>query len=74
MALDSAASDAANNGKMFVPQNWVKNKGCLIDLRSSIRQYLNALRMIPGGKDVIARLNTGFAMNKENFEVRWTAD
>lgn len=74
MALDSAASDAANNGKMFVPQNWVKNKGCLKDLRSSIRQYLNALRMIPGGKDVIARLNTGLAMNKENFEVRWTAD
>ena len=74
MALDSAASEAADNGKMFVPQNWVKSKGCLKDLRSSIRQYLNAMKMMPGGKDVINRLNAGLAMDKENFEVRWTAD
>ena len=74
MALDSAAAEAADNGKMFVPQNWVKSKGCLKDLRNSIRQYLNAMKMMPGGKDVIDRLNAGIAMNKEDFEVRWTAD
>ena len=48
MALDSAAAEARDNGKMFVPQNWVKSKGCLKDLRNSIRQYLNAMKMMPG--------------------------
>ncbi len=74
MALDSAAAEAADNGKMFVPQNWVKSKGCLKDLRSSIRQYLNAMKMMPGGKDILNKLNSGLAMDKEDFEVRWTAD
>lgn len=74
IALDSAALEASDNNKMFVPQNWVKSKGCLKDLRSSIRQYLNAMKMMPGGKEVIERLNNGLAMEKEDFEVRWTAD
>ena len=32
------------------------------------------VKITPDGKKVLARLNEGLAMNKEDFEARWTAD
>ena len=74
MALETASSEAADNGKMFVPQNWIKSKTSLKDLRTAIKQYLASLKMMPGGKQVLNQLSTGLEMKKEDFDSRWTAD
>lgn len=74
MALETASSEAMDNGKMFVPQNWIKSKTSLKDLRMSIKNYLNSMKMMPGGKQVIDQLSDGLMMNKEDFDSRWTAD
>lgn len=74
MAMETASSEAVDNGKMFVPQNWIKSKASLKDLRTAIKQYLASLKMMPGGKQILAQLNSGLMMEKEDFESRWTAD
>lgn len=74
MALETASSEAADSGRMFVPQNWIKSKISLRDLRTAIKQYLASLKMVPGGKQVLDQFNTGLEMNKEDFDSRWTAD
>ena len=40
----------------------------------TVKQMVASLKMLPDGKKVLARLNEGLAMNKEDFEARWTAD
>lgn len=74
MALETASSEASDNGKMFVPQNWIKSKTSLKDLRTAIKQYLASLKMMPGGKQILSQLNAGLMMEKEDFDSRWTAD
>lgn len=74
MAMETASSEATDNGKMFVPQNWIKSKASLKDLRMAIKQYLASLKMMPGGKQLLDQLDKGLSMNKEDFESRWTAD
>lgn len=74
MALETASSEAVDNGKMFVPQNWIKSKTSLKDLRTAIKQYLASLKMMPGGKQVLSQLNSNLEMCKEDFDSRWTAD
>lgn len=74
MALETASSEATDSGKMFVPQNWIKSKTSLRDLRTAIKQYLASLKMMPGGKQVLSQLNANLEMNKEDFDSRWTAD
>ena len=74
MALETASSEATDGGKMFVPQNWIKSKTSLKDLRTAIKQYLASLKMMPGGKQVLSQLNANLEMNKEDFDSRWTAD
>lgn len=74
MALETASSETTDSGKMFVPQNWIKSKTSLKDLRTAIKQYLASLKMMPGGKQVLSQLNTNLEMSKEDFDSRWTAD
>ncbi len=74
MALETASSEATDSGKMFVPQNWIKSKTSLKDLRTAIKQYLASLKMMPGGKQILIQLNSSLEMNKEDFDSRWTAD
>lgn len=74
MALETASSEAVDSGKIFVPQNWIKSKTSLKDLRMAIKQYLASLKMMPGGKQVLGQLNTNLEMSKEDFDSRWTAD
>lgn len=74
MALETASSETTDSGKMFVPQNWIKSKTSLKDLRAAIKQYLASLKMMPGGKQVLSQLNANLEMNKEDFDSRWTAD
>ena len=69
MALEAASSEALDNGKMFVPQNWIKSKTSLKDLRMSIKQYLASLRI--SSKQFLNQLNTALEMSKEDFSSRW---
>ncbi|MGN1433501.1 MAG: AIPR family protein [Ruminococcus sp.] len=74
MALENALAEATENGKMFVPQNWIKAKASLKDIRNAIRNYLTTLKMMPNGKQIFDDLVNGLCMEKEDFEARWTAD
>lgn len=75
MAMETAQDTVAGDtGKLFVPQNWIKSKASLKDIRVAVKQMVASLKMLPDGKKVLARLNEGLAMNKEDFEARWTAD
>lgn len=75
MAMETAQDTiAADTGRLFVPQNWIKSKASLKDIRTSVKQLIASLKMLHDGKDVLAKLNEGLAMNKEDFEARWTAD
>ena len=74
MAMANASAEVTENGKMFVPQNWIKSKTSLKDIRSAIRNYLTTLKMMPNGKQILDNLGIGLSMEKEDFEARWTAD
>lgn len=74
MGFEIAVDDANQNNKVFSPPNWSKNKGSLRDIRSAVKQYLMSARMMPGGKEMIEKLNNGLQMTKEDFEPRWSAD
>ncbi len=74
MGFEIAVDDANQNNKVFSPQNWSKNKGSLRDVRSAVKQYLMSARMMPGGKEMMEKLNNGLQMTKEDFEPRWSAD
>lgn len=74
MAMENASAEATENGRMFVPQNWIKSKASLKDIRNAIRNYLTTLKMMPNGKQILDSLNNGLSMEKEDFEARWTAD
>lgn len=72
--LNMAMETAADSVEIFVPQNWIKSKTSLKDLRLAIKQYLTTLKLMPGGKELLERLSTGLEMRKEDFDARWTAD
>lgn len=74
MAFDNASAEAIDNGKIFSPQNWIKAKGSLKDIRSTIKTYMGSLKMIPGGKEILDNLNSNLKLAAEDFEARWTAD
>ena len=74
MAMENASAETTDSGKIFVPQNWVKSKSSLKDIRNAARTLLGSLKMYPAGKEALTKLNTGLSMDKEDFEARWTAD
>lgn len=74
MGFEMALDDALQNNKVFSSQNWSKAKASLRDIRSAVKQYILSARMMPGGKQVIEKLNQGLQMTKEDFESRWSAD
>lgn len=73
-AFENASTEAKENDKMFVPQNWIKSKTSLKDIRTAIRNHLRAYKTIPNGKQFLDNLNNGLSMDKDSFEARWTAD
>ena len=74
MAMENASAEAADNNKIFVPQNWIKSKASLKDIRGAIRNYLTTLKLMPNGKLILDNLNDKLNMDKEEFEARWSAD
>lgn len=39
-----------------------------------LQQDLMTVKMTPGGKDILDKLNTGLKMSNDDFESRWSAD
>jgi len=74
MSMETALSEAKESGKIFVPQNWIKSKTSLKDIRTAIKQYLSSLRIMPNGKEVLEQFNNNLSMCKDDFEARWSAD
>ncbi len=59
---------------MISPPNRTKAKASLRDIRTAVKQYLMTVRMTPGGKDMLDKLNAGLKMSNDDFESRWSAD
>ena len=74
MAFENASAECAENGKVFSPQNWTKAKASLKNIRDAVRTQLNAFKMLPGGKDILNKMNTSMKMSRDDFETRWSAD
>lgn len=74
MGFEVALDDASQNNKVFSPPNWTKAKASLRDIRTAVKQYLMSARIMPGGKDMLDRLNTGLKMSIDDFVFRWSAD
>lgn len=74
MSFEIALDDANQNNKVFSPPNWTKAKASLKDIRAAVKQYLMSARMMPGGKEMLERLNSGLKMSNDDFESRWSAD
>ena len=74
MAFETASSETVENGKIFSPQNWIKAKASLKDIKSAVKTQMNAYKITPGGKEVVNKINAGLKMESTDFESRWTAD
>ena len=68
------ASEAVESGKIFSPQNWIKAKGSLKDIRSAVKYHMGAFKFTSGGKEIFDKINKGLRMDTTDFESRWTAD
>lgn len=73
-AFENASAEANEAGRIFSPQNWIKAKGSLKDIRNATRQTITFMKMYPQGKQQLTVLQEKLAMGKELFEARWTAD
>lgn len=71
-ALESAANEPQPSNRVFSPQNWIKTKSCLAGIRAAVSQSLNMLPMM--NQEVANKIKQGLAMEREQFEARWTAD
>ena len=74
MALEAAANEPQPANRVFSPQNWIKAKTCLAGINFAIHNYFNMLPLMPGGKEVKARLDAALMLKPEDFEYRWAAD
>lgn len=73
-AFENASAEANEAGRIFSPQNWIKAKGSLKDIRTATKSSITAMKMYPQGKQQVQILQEKLATGKEQFEARWTAD
>jgi RNA polymerase-interacting CarD/CdnL/TRCF family regulator len=73
-AFETASAETSENGKIFSPQNWIKAKGSLKDIRLAVKNILGSWQFLPGGKETMEKINNGLKMDTTDFENRWTAD
>ena len=74
MALEAAANEPQPTNRVFSPQNWIKAKTCLAGINFAIRNYYNMLPLMPGGKEMKAKLDGALSLETGDFEYRWAAD
>lgn len=74
IAFENASADAVENGKIFSPQNWVKNKGCLKNIKDAVRSHLSTFKYTVEGKKIIDNMTKALKLETTDFENRWSAD
>ena len=74
MALENASNEPQTGNKVFSPQNWIKAKKSLTDIRQSVATTLNTLKMIPNSQDIYKKISANLKCDISDFEGRWTAD
>lgn len=73
-AFEAASSYESENNRIFSPQNWIKAKLSLQNIKDAVRGRLDSLKWIPGGKEILSKWQAAMAMSRDDFEARWTAD
>ena len=74
MAFSNAVNEAQQENRVFSPQNWLKAKASLKSIRNSVNTYTMSIVTLPGGKQMMDKLNSVLQLTKDDFESRWTAD
>lgn len=74
MAFENASAESTDAGKIFSPQNWIKAKVSLRNIRESVRNQMGALKFVEGGNEIFKKIGQGLKMEPTDFESRWTAD
>lgn len=73
-ALINASAEPQPVNKVFSPQNWIKTKKCLNDIRSTISSMLNTISMLPENEATYNKIKTALKAENDDFKARWTAD
>lgn len=74
-AMIAASNKALEEGKIFSPQNWIKAKASVNELRSSISTSFNMLSILNNeSRELSNIIRSSLKMDPEDFEERWTAD
>lgn len=74
-ALETAANEPLPNNRVFSPQNWIKTKGCLASIRTTVNSYISMLSVMPnGGADIKKQLEDALHLSPDDFSERYTAD
>lgn len=74
MAFENASAEAVENNKIFSPQNWVKNKGSLRNIKDAVRMHKGALKYTTEGKTLLEKMEKELKLDVTDFESRWSAD
>ena len=74
MALENASNEPLAANRVFSPQNWIKAKKSLTDIRNSVSTTLSTLKMIPNSAEIYKKLSSVLKCEVSDFESRWTAD
>ena len=73
-ALINASAEPQPENKVFSPQNWIKTKKCLNDIRSTISSMLNTISMLPENAETYNKIVSSLKSENDEFYARWTAD
>ena len=74
MAFENASAEAVDNNKIFSPQNWIKNKGSLKNIKDAVRSHKSAFKYTAEGKMIIEKMEKELKLDVTDFESRWSAD
>lgn len=74
MAFENASSEAVDNNKIFSPQNWIKAKASLKNIRDAVRSQISTFKFTTEGKEILRKMNASLKLSTEDFEIRWSAD
>jgi len=70
VAIETAANQQSSSGRIFSPQNWVKTKTCLSEIKTAVITHLAMCDAFIGGK----KFKEALRIPNEAFEYRWEAD
>ena len=73
-AFEAASDASAEQGKLFVPANWIKNKGSVLAINSTVKSHVGALKILPGGKEQVAKLSACLSLTDTDYSDRYSAD